>query len=84
MLLEGWSRLISTVNNNSIASLSDWLFKVKKVKSQSYSKRSKVMRLRKVYFAPLPFLLGHSGCIYDSKNMKFNFYMNNLFNFNMS
>ena len=42
------------------------------------------MRFRKVYFAPLPFSLGHNGCIYDSKNMKFNCHMNNLFNFNMS
>ena len=37
----------------------------------------KVMHFGKVYFAPLLLSFGHCGCIYDSKNMKFNCHMNN-------
>ena len=51
--------------------------KLKIVRLQSYSSTSKVMRFEKVYFAPLPFSLGHYGCIYDSKSMEFNCHMNN-------
>ena len=36
------------------------------------------------FLPPLPLSLGHSGCIYDSKNMKFNCHMNNWFDFNIS
>ena len=42
------------------------------------------MRFEKVYFAPLPLSLGHCGCIYDSKNMKFNCHMNYWLNFNVN
>ena len=51
--------------------------KLKIVQSQSYSNTSKVMRFGNVYFAPLLLSLQHCGCIYDSKNMKFNGHMNN-------
>ena len=55
--------------------------KLKTVQSQNYNNSSKVMRLEKFFFALFPLSLVHCGCIYDSKNMKFIYNMNNWLTF---